>query len=72
MKLLKYTLASFFSILGMVGYSQIPRDVPNPQDNYPVDFTDPANIIILVILPLLVVVFVIIWRNKKRKDKTQQ
>lgn len=67
MKHLKYILASIYSIAGLCVYAQIPRDVPNPQDNNPVDFTDPANIIILIILPLLVVVFVLIWRNKKKK-----
>jgi len=67
MKNSKYNLASIIFFIGLAAYAQIPRDVPNPQDNSPVDFTDPANIIILVILPLLVIGLVILWRNKKKK-----
>ena len=65
MKSLNIVLASFLSILGLDAYSQIPTDVPKPQNNYPVDFSDPVNIIIFIILPLLAVVLVIIWRKKK-------
>lgn len=68
MKFLKYLVASFLSLLGLSLYSQIPTEVPKPQDNSPVDFSEPTNIIIFIVLPLLVVVFVIIWRNKKRKN----
>ena len=72
MKYLKLILSSFIVLLGLNTYAQIPTEVPKPQDNTPVDFSDPVNIIFFIVLPLLVVVFVIIWRNKKRKDETGQ
>lgn len=72
MKFLNLVLASFLSLIGLHAYSQIPTDVPKPQNNYPVDFSDPANIVIFIVLPILAVVFVIIWRKKKQKAKTGQ
>lgn len=72
MKILKYFLISLFALTQFEMYSQIPTDVPKPQDNSPVDFSDPVNIILFIVLPLLAVVFVLIWRNKLRKDETGQ
>ncbi len=72
MKFLKYSLASLFSLFGLNVFSQIPTEVPKPQDNSPVDFSEPVNIILFIILPLAVVVLVIIWRNKRQKDETVQ
>lgn len=72
MKILKYFLISFFILVKFDLYSQIPTDVPKPQDNSPVDFSDPVNIILFIVLPLLAIVFVFIWRSKLRKDETGQ
>lgn len=49
-------------------YAQIPTEVPKPQDNRAVDFSDPTELIIFIVLPLIAVVLFIIWRGKKRKD----
>lgn len=65
----KYLIASLCGTLGLSAYSQIPKEVPKPQNNSPVDFSEPANIILFIVLPILVIILVIIWRNKKRKDK---
>ncbi|QAA80707.1 hypothetical protein EI546_02730 [Aequorivita sp. H23M31] len=72
MKILKYSLVSLFILLGVNLNAQIPTEVPKPQDNSPVDFSEPVNIILFIILPLAVVVLVIIWRNKRQKDETVQ
>lgn len=72
MRLIKYTLVSIFSLFALSIYSQIPTDVPNPRDDRSVDFSEPANIVIFIVLPLLVVVFLLIWRSKNRKDKSAQ
>jgi len=72
MKILKYFSVSLFCLFALNLYSQIPTDVPNPQNNTPVDFSKPANIIILIVLPVVIVIFTIIWYNKKRKDKELQ
>lgn len=72
MKSLIYIFVSLFSLLNLAAYSQIPTEVPKPQDNSPVDFSEPVNIILFIVLPILVVVFVLIWRGKKQKDQTEQ
>ncbi len=69
---MNYTIASIFSLFGLNMYSQIPTEVPKPQDNSPVDFSEPVNIILFIVLPILVIIFVIIWRNKKQNDKAKQ
>lgn len=48
-------------------FSQIPTEVPKPQDNTPLDLTNPANIIIFIVLPLCAVLFFFIYRDKKKK-----
>lgn len=72
MRIPNYMLVSIFCLFGLNLYSQIPTEVPKPQDNTPVDFSEPVNIIFFIVLPLAAIVFVIIWYNKKRKDKTLQ
>ncbi|MGB3342316.1 MAG: hypothetical protein WBA61_00255 [Aequorivita sp.] len=50
--------------------AQIPTEVPKPQDNKAVDFSNPTDIIIFIVLPLVVVVLFIVWRGKKRKESS--
>lgn len=71
MKNLKYILAFLFLVVGLRIYAQSPTHVPKP-DRSPVDFSQLANIVLFIILPLLIVVFYFMWRNKKRKDETEQ
>ena len=47
---------------------QLPMGTPNPDDNQPLDLSDPFELIVFIILPALAVFFYILWR-KKRKDK---
>lgn len=49
-------------------FAQIPTDVPHPDNNPPVDFSEPANIVIFIILPILAIVFFFIWRSKRKKE----
>jgi len=49
--------------------SQIPKDVPHPVNNSPIDLSEPADIVLYIILPILCIVFYIIWRKKKKNDK---
>lgn len=49
-------------------HGQIPTEVPKPQDNKPVDFTDPVEIVVFILLPLIMIVLFIIWSKKKRRD----
>ncbi len=48
---------------------QLPIGTPNPDDNSPLDLTDPFEIIVFIVLPILMIVFYILWRRMKKKDK---
>ncbi|PKQ47003.1 adenylosuccinate synthetase [Confluentibacter flavum] len=48
---------------------QLPIGTPNPDDNKPLNFSEPFDVIVFLILPVLVIIFYILWRkNKNRKD----
>ena len=49
-------------------YGQKPTVTPNPSDT-PLDFSDPANIILFIVLPICAVVFYFMWRAQQKKDK---
>ncbi|KJJ38181.1 FeoB-associated Cys-rich membrane protein [Aequorivita vladivostokensis] len=57
-----------FQLIFALGYAQKPTEVPKPSER-PIDITDPADIIIYIILPLCAVVFFLIWRSKRKKRK---
>lgn len=46
--------------------AQKPTEVPKPSEK-PIDLTNPADIIIYIVLPLCAILFFFIWRGKKRK-----
>jgi len=46
---------------------QVSQDVPTNANNAPIDFSNPVDVVIFIILPVLVVLFYFIWRNKKKK-----
>lgn len=48
---------------------QLPPGTRNPSDNTPVDFTNPFNWIVFIILPIAVAIYYIYWRKSKRKDQ---
>lgn len=47
---------------------QTPSGTPNPGRSSPLDFSDPFEVIVFVILPLLIFIAYFIWR-KKEKNK---
>lgn len=49
--------------------AQIPKEVPHPDDNKPLDLSNPSEVIIYIIIPLLFIVLFFIWRNKRKKNK---
>ncbi|PNW26380.1 adenylosuccinate synthetase [Formosa algae] len=49
--------------------AQLPLGTPNPDDNAPIDITDPFDLIVFIILPIIMVIFYIIWRKKKQNNK---
>lgn len=49
--------------------AQIPYEVPKPANNTPIDLSNPADLIIYVILPIVVIILAIIaWRYKKNRN----
>ncbi|WP_034258912.1 hypothetical protein [Aequorivita capsosiphonis] len=69
MKIQKYFSLITFSLLVSTMYSQKPTEVPNPSDT-PIDLSNPADLIIYIILPICVILlFVIYWRKNKKEKK---
>lgn len=46
--------------------AQKPTEVPKPSDK-PIDLSNPADIIIYIVLPLVAVLFFFIWKMKRKK-----
>lgn len=67
----KFLIPVIFVLIGFTSQAQIPTDVPNPQDNPPVDFSDPANIIMFIVLPLCAILLFFIWRRRKKEDQKE-
>ncbi|MAW95447.1 MULTISPECIES: adenylosuccinate synthetase [unclassified Leeuwenhoekiella] len=51
---------NFFTIF------QLPPGTQNPDDNIPVDFNEPFDLIVFVILPVVLIALYIIWRKKRK------
>lgn len=62
-----YLFTSMFLVLVSTMFAQIPSELPNPDDNKPIDITNPADLILYIILPLVVILLVIIKFRKKKK-----
>ncbi|WP_186988618.1 adenylosuccinate synthetase [Constantimarinum furrinae] len=48
---------------------QIPKEVPHPDNNSPIDLTNTADIIIYIAIPIAVLILYFIWRRKLMKSK---
>jgi hypothetical protein len=59
-------LAFLLSIMEM--HSQIPRDVPHPNNNSPIDLQKPEDVIIFIILPIVFVILFFIGRKYQKKN----
>jgi hypothetical protein len=47
---------------------QVSQDVPNNSNNAPINLSDPADVVIFIILPVVFLILYLIWRNKKKKN----
>ncbi|NNM22292.1 MAG: adenylosuccinate synthetase [Flavobacteriaceae bacterium] len=53
----------------MTGFlMQIPREVPHPDNNTPLDFSNPFDVLIYVVLPLILIVLYFTLRKRRRND----
>ncbi|WP_435139620.1 adenylosuccinate synthetase [Formosa sp. A9] len=48
---------------------QLPIGTPNPDDNEALDFSDPFDVIVFIILPIVLVGLYMLWRKRKHQDK---
>ncbi|TDU40092.1 hypothetical protein BXY82_2132 [Gelidibacter sediminis] len=48
---------------------QLPPGTRNPDDNSPMDFSNPFDLIVYIILPILLIIFYILWRRSKRRNR---
>jgi hypothetical protein len=49
---------------------QLPIGTQNPDDNHPIDLTNPFDVIVYIVLPILAVIFYILWRKKKKEEES--
>ncbi|WP_194767505.1 adenylosuccinate synthetase [Tamlana sp. I1] len=48
---------------------QLPMGTPNPDDNKPLDLSDPFEVIVFIVLPVIIVILYFLWRKQKQKNK---
>ncbi|QQY81468.1 adenylosuccinate synthetase [Tamlana sp. s12] len=48
---------------------QLPIGTPNPDDNQPLDLSDPFEVIVFIILPIVIAILYFLWRKQNQKDK---
>lgn len=68
MKILKSIFFPVLLLIMTTTYAQKPTEVPKPSEK-PIDLTNPADVIIYIILPLCAVLLFFIWRGKKKRKK---
>ena len=53
----------------MIRDLQIPRDVPHPDNNTPLDLSNPFEVIIYVVIPVLLIVLYFFLRKRNKRIK---
>lgn len=48
---------------------QIPREVPHPDNNTPLDLSNPFEVIVYIVIPLLLIVMYFFLRKKITRNK---
>ncbi|SDB37142.1 hypothetical protein SAMN03097699_0960 [Flavobacteriaceae bacterium MAR_2010_188] len=46
---------------------QLPPGTRNPDDNKPIDFTSPFDVIVYIVLPILLIIGYYLWKKNSRK-----
>lgn len=52
-------------------YFQIPTEVPHPDNNTPLDITNPFEIIVYIVIPIVLLLFYFVLRKKIYKNKDE-
>jgi hypothetical protein len=68
-----YTVFSYVLNLNVlsalfIGF-QIPKEVPHPDNNSPIDLSNTADIIIYIAIPVAILILYFVWRRKFMKSK---
>lgn len=53
-------------------FAQIPRGVPQPSQNSPIDFSSTSDIIIYIVIPAILIVIYLSWRIVSRKKARRE
>lgn len=64
----KKSLFPIMFLLGLQLFAQKPTEVPKPSEE-PIDLSNPADIIIYIVLPLCAVFLFFLWRGMRKKRK---
>lgn len=51
---------------------QLPFGTRNPQDNKPIDFSSPFDVIVFIIGPILMIIFYFYWKRTKKNEEDDQ
>ncbi|WP_010135840.1 adenylosuccinate synthetase [Ochrovirga pacifica] len=46
---------------------QKPDGIPSPNEDNPLNFSDPYEVMVYIVLPVCIAVFYFVWRKKRRK-----
>ena len=65
---LKKTLLAGLFFRGTILHAQKPTEVPKPSEK-PIDLSNPADVIIYIVLPLCAILLFFIWRGKRKNQK---
>ncbi|OAB78043.1 hypothetical protein ULVI_11195 [Cochleicola gelatinilyticus] len=66
MNLLRNSLLVVLLSTNLTSLAQIPEDVPHPDNNTPIDLSKPFDLIVFVILPIVIIILYVLWRQKKK------
>lgn len=67
MKLTKHIAVLLLMLYATSIFAQKATEANRPQDT-PVDFSDPVNIVLFIVLPIIVIILYFIWRKHKKRD----
>lgn len=56
-------------MLNMRPLFQIPFGTQNPDDNTPIDLSSPFDVIMYIVMPILMLIFYILWRRDKKRNR---
>lgn len=48
---------------------QVPTGTPNPRDGSQFDFSSPFDVIVYIVLPIVIVIFYILYRRQRANDQ---